>query len=128
LEAKDAAARNRCLTIAVFAKWNGNSPVDLNVPPDKKPRLIRWWRENCETRKGVNKNKPYFVDDESKNGSDVLVAEQLYLSSQIALVQAEATRLSDVVALSKALGGGWWNRTDTALSEPPVVLPAAPPN
>ena len=66
--------------------------------------------------------------EDDKDGSDVLVAEQLYLSSQIAVVQAEATRLSDVVALFQALGGGWWNRTDTAPSEPLVVLPAAPPN
>jgi NodT family efflux transporter outer membrane factor (OMF) lipoprotein len=124
LEAKDAAVRNRCLTIAVFVKWDGNDPVNLKAPRSEWPKLIDWWRQNCARRV----KPPYFEGDEDKNGSDVLVAEQLYLSSQIALVQAEATRLSDVVALFQALGGGWWNRTDTAPSEPPAVLVAAPPN
>jgi outer membrane protein TolC len=125
--AKEAAARNRCLTVAVFVKYNG-PPFTLDPRIDKKPELTRWWEKNCAKFK-----PPYYQEENGKPvvdkaGSDVLVAEQLYLSSRIALVQAEATRLSDVVALFQALGGGWWNRTDTALSEPPVVLPAAPPN
>ncbi len=40
----------------------------------------------------------------------VLAAQQAYLQTAIASVQAEAARLSDVVALYQALGGGWWNR------------------
>jgi outer membrane protein TolC len=35
------------------------------------------------------------------------------LAAQLTLVQAVATRYSDVVALFQALGGGWWNRSDT---------------
>jgi outer membrane protein TolC len=50
---------------------------------------------------------------DDKSGSDVLTAEQLYLAAQLTLVQAVATRYSDVVALFQALGGGWWNRSDT---------------
>jgi len=55
----------------------------------------------------------------------VLNAKQLYLSAQLTLVQAEATRFSDVAALFQALGGGQWNRFDT---EPPdgqaLLIPA----
>jgi NodT family efflux transporter outer membrane factor (OMF) lipoprotein len=126
LEAKDAAARNRCLTIAVFIKWDGYNQLNLKVRPDLRQRLIEWWRENCERYPQVK--KPYFEDDEDKNGSDVLVAEQLYLSAQIALVQAEATRLSDVVALFQALGGGWWNRLDTIPPDAAAALVASQPN
>ena len=46
----------------------------------------------------------------------VLTAQQAYLQTSIASVQAQASRLSNVVALYQALGGGWWNRVraDTA--------------
>lgn len=36
-------------------------------------------------------------------------AQQAYLQTSLARVQAEAARLSDTVALFQALGGGWWN-------------------
>jgi NodT family efflux transporter outer membrane factor (OMF) lipoprotein len=39
----------------------------------------------------------------------LLTAEQAYLQTSLALVQAQAMRLSDTVALFQALGGGWWN-------------------
>jgi NodT family efflux transporter outer membrane factor (OMF) lipoprotein len=105
LVARDAAARNRCLTAAVFVKYKGGDPSKLELTQAQKQNAIRWWDKNCRGYPGLE--VPYFKDDESKNGSDVLVAEQLYLSAQITLVQAEATRLSDVVALFQALGGGW---------------------
>ena len=40
----------------------------------------------------------------------LLNAEQAYLQTSLARVQAEAARLADTVALFQALGGGWWNR------------------
>ncbi len=40
----------------------------------------------------------------------LLVAEQADQQARIALVQAQAGRLSDTAALFQALGGGWWNR------------------
>jgi NodT family efflux transporter outer membrane factor (OMF) lipoprotein len=43
----------------------------------------------------------------------VLAAQQAYLQSVIARVQAQAARLSDTAALFQALGGGWWNRPET---------------
>lgn len=43
------------------------------------------------------------------NGLALLNAEQTYQQTRIALVQAQASRLSDTVALFQALGGGWWN-------------------
>lgn len=39
-------------------------------------------------------------------------AQQAYSEAAIALIQAQANRLSDTAALFQALGGGWWNRTD----------------
>jgi NodT family efflux transporter outer membrane factor (OMF) lipoprotein len=42
----------------------------------------------------------------------LLNAEQAYLQTSLARVQAEAARLADTVALFQALGGGWWNNWD----------------
>jgi NodT family efflux transporter outer membrane factor (OMF) lipoprotein len=125
-DAKDAAGKNRCLTAAVFVRYKGEN-FDLKLRSDIKKKVQNWWEDNCR-KKYPKLTTPYFEDDETKNGSDVLVAEQLVLSSQIALVQAEATRLSDVVALFQALGGGWWNRLDTIPPDRPALLIAAPPN
>jgi NodT family efflux transporter outer membrane factor (OMF) lipoprotein len=44
----------------------------------------------------------------------VLNAEQAYQQARIALVQAQAARFADTVALYQALGGGWWRRPDLA--------------
>jgi NodT family efflux transporter outer membrane factor (OMF) lipoprotein len=46
------------------------------------------------------------------NYLSLLNAEQADQQSQIALVQAQASRYADTAALFQALGGGWWNRTD----------------
>jgi NodT family efflux transporter outer membrane factor (OMF) lipoprotein len=40
----------------------------------------------------------------------LLNAEQAERQAQLALIAAEANRLSDSAALFQALGGGWWNR------------------
>jgi NodT family efflux transporter outer membrane factor (OMF) lipoprotein len=42
----------------------------------------------------------------------VLNADQAYEQARLALVQAEADRFTDTVALFQALGGGWWHRPD----------------
>lgn len=42
----------------------------------------------------------------------LLTAEQAYQQALLNLVQAQANRYADTVALFQALGGGWWNRTD----------------
>jgi NodT family efflux transporter outer membrane factor (OMF) lipoprotein len=44
----------------------------------------------------------------------VLGAEQAALQTRISLVQAQASRFADTVALFQALGGGWWHRADLA--------------
>ena len=46
----------------------------------------------------------------------VLLAEQNFQQAEITLLQAQATRLGDTAALYQALGGGWWNRQQTAAS------------
>jgi NodT family efflux transporter outer membrane factor (OMF) lipoprotein len=124
VDAKDAAGRNRCLTAAVFVGYDGVHSPQLDVSPAVKRGVEGWWERNCRRYRRLE--TPYFKEGETKNGSDVLVAEQLYLSSQIALVQAEATRLSDVVALFQALGGGWWNRPDTLPPSAPALVSAQP--
>jgi NodT family efflux transporter outer membrane factor (OMF) lipoprotein len=57
----------------------------------------------------------------------LLVAENTYQQTIINLVQAEASRYADTVALFEALGGGWWNRTDVTASgashEPRSLIP-----
>jgi len=42
----------------------------------------------------------------------LLIAEQGYQQTRIALAGARAARLADSAALFQALGGGWWNRDD----------------
>ena len=44
----------------------------------------------------------------------LLSAEQAYQQARISLVQAQANRFADTVALFQALGGGWWRRTELA--------------
>ena len=44
----------------------------------------------------------------------LLTAQQAFLQTSLAKVQAEAARLSDAVALFQAVGGGWWDRQTEA--------------
>ncbi len=50
------------------------------------------------------------------NYLDLLNAETTYQQARITLVQVQATRYADTAALFQALGGGWWNRSDTILT------------
>jgi len=43
-----------------------------------------------------------------------LTAEQADAQAELNVVQARANRYMDTAALFEALGGGWWNRTETA--------------
>jgi NodT family efflux transporter outer membrane factor (OMF) lipoprotein len=47
---------------------------------------------------------------------NLINAQQAYLMTSLARVQAQAARLADVVALFQALGGGWWNRWEAAVA------------
>jgi NodT family efflux transporter outer membrane factor (OMF) lipoprotein len=47
----------------------------------------------------------------------LLNADRTYQQARINLVQAQATRYADTVALFQALGGGWWNRSDAVASD-----------
>lgn len=42
--------------------------------------------------------------------TQVLTAQTTYLQASLVVIQAQANRYSDTVALFQALGGGWWNR------------------
>lgn len=44
----------------------------------------------------------------------LLTAQQAFLQTSLARVQAQASRLANTVALYQALGGGWWNRVPPA--------------
>ena len=51
----------------------------------------------------------------------LLNAQQTYQQALLSVVQAEAARYADTVALFQALGGGRWNRAD-AKPEPPLSI------
>jgi NodT family efflux transporter outer membrane factor (OMF) lipoprotein len=48
----------------------------------------------------------------------LLSAEQAYQQARIGLVQAQAARFADTVALYQALGGGWWRRPNLSEAGP----------
>ena len=50
-----------------------------------------------------------------------LQAQQSWLQARLTVVQAQAARLSDTVALFQALGGGWWNRPPDSPTAPIYV-------
>jgi NodT family efflux transporter outer membrane factor (OMF) lipoprotein len=47
-----------------------------------------------------------------------LGAQQTYLQARLAVIQAQAARLADTVALFQAVGGGWWNRPPDSPAKP----------
>jgi NodT family efflux transporter outer membrane factor (OMF) lipoprotein len=47
----------------------------------------------------------------------LLNAERQYRQTKISLVQAQAARFADTAALFQALGGGWWNRSESDTAE-----------
>jgi NodT family efflux transporter outer membrane factor (OMF) lipoprotein len=47
---------------------------------------------------------------------DLLVVERTYQQARIAQLQAQAARYADTAALFQALGGGWWNRDNAAVT------------
>jgi NodT family efflux transporter outer membrane factor (OMF) lipoprotein len=47
----------------------------------------------------------------------LLNAEQTYQQAKLALVQAQAARLTDTAGLFQALGGGWWNQHSDVVAE-----------
>ncbi len=60
----------------------------------------------------------------------LLFAVQTYQQAKIALVQAQAARFTDTVALFFVLGGGWWNRPESAPlrdGRPLRIISAVPP-
>jgi len=57
----------------------------------------------------------------------LLNAQQTYQQARIGLVQAQAARLMDTVALYQALGGGWWNRQEIVEQKLDVATMRATP-
>lgn len=55
----------------------------------------------------------------------LLDAQRTYQQARISLVQSQAARFADTVALFQALGGGWWNREEilTAARENSIAIP-----
>ncbi len=46
----------------------------------------------------------------------LLIAQQQYQQTRLALAAAQGTRYADTAALFQALGGGWWHREDAAVA------------
>lgn len=59
------------------------------------------------------------VEQGEFNIAVLIEAQRAYLETSLARVDAEASQLSDTVALFQALGGGWWNRITSP--EPPAA-------
>ena len=55
------------------------------------------------------------------NYAGLLNTQQIYQQARLNLVQAQATRYADTVALFQALGGGWWNRTETQAAQAAIT-------
>ncbi|GAB2580261.1 efflux transporter outer membrane subunit [Dyella jejuensis] len=51
----------------------------------------------------------------------VLNAQVIDRQAELSVIQARAARYADTVALFQALGGGWWNRRDAAVSTGPMA-------
>jgi len=59
----------------------------------------------------------------------LLTAQQAWLQTHVALVQAQAARYADTAALFSALGGGWWQRgalADAQLAPAPAASASTP--
>lgn len=55
----------------------------------------------------------------------LLSAQENYQQALVTLLQARTNRYGDTAALFQALGGGWWNRSDTASGDTPAKLVSA---
>ena len=51
------------------------------------------------------------------SGEALLNAQLLWRQAELTLIQAQAARLSDSVALFQAVGGGWWHRQDVTVTK-----------
>lgn len=52
------------------------------------------------------------VEQGQVNVPILIEAQRAYLDTSLAVVDAQAARFADTVALFQALGGGWWNRSE----------------
>jgi NodT family efflux transporter outer membrane factor (OMF) lipoprotein len=53
----------------------------------------------------------------------LIVAQEAYLQTSLARIDAQASRLADTVALFQALGGGWWSGGETVVADGKQVQP-----
>lgn len=69
------------------------------------------------------------TDSQYKAGAiaytELLDTQRAWQQARIGLVQAQAARYADTVALFQALGGGWWNRGAGELTPQPAAQPQA---
>jgi NodT family efflux transporter outer membrane factor (OMF) lipoprotein len=56
------------------------------------------------------------------NSLSLLNAQQAYQQARIGLIQAQAARVTDTIALFQALGGGWWKQETPSLQVMAEVL------
>jgi hypothetical protein len=113
--------------------YRPNCPHEIAQQGERK--LMRWFRSN--TRSGVatalfvllvqfavtfsHVHLDGLILPLRPNYLALLNAQQTYQQALLSVVQAEAARYGDTVALVQALGGGWWNRAD-AKPEPPLSI------
>jgi NodT family efflux transporter outer membrane factor (OMF) lipoprotein len=128
IRAETAARENLCLTVAAF-----KSQVDKNKDIKKSDRdtinkyFSDWWESVCMRPKEVEVGETK-DGDSTPTGIDVLTSEQLYLTTKLSRITAQASRYADVVALFQALGGGWWNRSDVEEARDPSLFGGPQPS
>jgi len=136
IRAETAARENLCMTVAAFVGYQGDGWPDnpqltrVNTTDDKLMKRIQagfvgWWKRVCMTLKGLKTDT--LDPNDSPTASDVLTSEQLYLSTSLTRITAQASRYADVVALFQALGGGWWNRFDVEEARDPGLFAGTGP-
>ena len=80
----------------------------------------RPWKQRSRPRNSASRSIDLVrrqVEQGQVSSPVLLNAQQAYLQTSLARVQAQAARLADTVALFQALGGGWWNRRPEPITQ-----------
>ncbi|MFZ6691128.1 efflux transporter outer membrane subunit [Undibacterium sp. SXout20W] len=104
-----AAAQYRSIVLGAFQNVADSLQA---IQYDNNAYAAAYKSEQASLKSVTIARKQFALGDIST--ASLLVAEQTYQQAKSALVQAQANRLSDTVALIQSLGGGWMNKKETS--------------
>jgi len=104
-----AAAQYRAIVLGAFQNVADSLQA---IQHDTNAYAAAYKAEQASLKSVTIARKQFALGDIST--ATLLVAEQIYQQSTVNLVQAQANRLTDTVALIQSLGGGWMNRNRTS--------------